>query len=181
MTASTSATPDLDPLVDALGPVRSALLEDAAREADRIVNDAAHDAESIVDEAEADARAEVRRAEERSEMSARARADRMLARARNDSHHEILRAKEDIRHRLLEAVHAAALALREDPRYPDLLTELVRLARDQLGPDAVFERDPADHGGILVTDGSHRLDYTLPALADRALDVLADDVAELWR
>lgn len=181
MTERSTAPSDRDELAAMIEPVRRALLDDAATEADRIVADARRDAESMVEEAEAEVRTEIRRAEERAERSARARADRALARTRNDTHRDILRAKHDIHRRLVEAARAAALSLQDDPRYPRLLEAIEQLARDRLGPDVEIERDPAGRGGIIGTAGSHSVDYTLPTLADRALGSLADDMAELWR
>ena len=48
------------------------------------------------------------------------------------------------------------------------------------GSVAVIERDPDPAGGIVAELGSRRVDYSLPQLADRALDVLADEVARSW-
>ncbi len=67
--------------------------------------------------------------------------------------------------------------MRDDPRYPALLDHFEAVAREQLGDDAVIERDPIPGGGIVAELGSRRVDYTLPQLADRALEVLADEVA----
>ena len=92
----------------------------------------------------------------------------------------MLECKEDIRRRFHLAVRAAALDLEDDARYPDLIDMLEALARKQLGPAARIERDPGGLGGIAAADGSRRVDYTLPALAERALESVADKVALLW-
>ena len=54
------------------------------------------------------------------------------------------------------------------------------MARDQLGPGARIERDPPELGGVVATAGTRRVDYTLTALAERALNDHADEVTALW-
>jgi vacuolar-type H+-ATPase subunit E/Vma4 len=163
-----------------LGPVREALFADAKFEADRLIADATSAAASEAEEAEREADAEIERAARRGAASARARANQELARARNIAHHQTLQAKDDIRGRFHDAVQVAALDLRNDARYPALLNELEGLARDQLGPNTRIERDPNGLGGIVGVSGARRVDYTLPALADRALESVSDKVALLW-
>jgi vacuolar-type H+-ATPase subunit E/Vma4 len=163
-----------------LGPVRDALLEDAAAEADQVAADANRDAALLVDGAERDAEREIERANRRGAQSAEVRAAGMIAQARGDAHQAILSARQDVRSRLHDAVHVAAQDLRADIRYQALLDELERLARGQLGADAEIERDPDQQGGIIAVADSRRVDYTLAALANRALDAHADQVAQLW-
>ena len=57
--------------------------------------------------------------------------------------------------------------LRGAAGYPALLERLTRAARDQLGADAEVEVDPGI-GGVIGRTGRTSVDYTLPALADRA-------------
>ena len=75
----------------------------------------------------------------------------------------------------------AVLRLREDSRYPALLDRLARTAREQLGPDAEVEVDPPGLGGVIGRTGRVSVDYTLPALADRAIASLGDELESLWR
>lgn len=75
----------------------------------------------------------------------------------------------------------AVLRLREDGRYPEFLDRLARTARDQLGPDAEVEVDPPGLGGVIGRKGRVSVDYTLPALADRAIASLGDELEGLWR
>jgi vacuolar-type H+-ATPase subunit E/Vma4 len=173
-------TPDLTPMRAELEPVRQALLADAQARADRILDDAVRGSDLETEGARQDADAEIERATRRGAATAQARISRQLATARDVAHHQILETKNDIRNRFRDAVHDAALDLRSDIRYPTLLDQLERLARDQLGAHARIERDPAELGGIVAIDGSRRVDYTLPALAERALDSIADRVTELW-
>ena len=76
---------------------------------------------------------------------------------------------------------AAVLRLREDGRYPALLDRLARTAREQLGPDTEVEVDPPGLGGVIGRKGQASVDYTLPALADRAIASLGDELESLWR
>ena len=173
-------TPDrVDDLRAELEPVRRALREDAQAHADRIIEEASQHAALTTDEAERGAVEQIRRAERRGAAAAQARADQRLAQARGEAHGEILQAKEEIRRRLHRTVQAAAFDLRSDLRYPELLNELERLARNQLGPNVQIERDDPS-GGIMAIAGSRQVDYTLPPLAERALDALSDKVKLLW-
>jgi vacuolar-type H+-ATPase subunit E/Vma4 len=180
MTALAPTAAALDGHWAELEPVHESLLEDAKARADHIIVEATREAAVAVDEAEQEADTEIRRAKRRGETSARVRADQTLAQARGDAHGDVLEHKEDIRRRFHLAVRSAALDLEDDVRYPDLIDMLEVLARNQLGPTARIERDPDGLGGIAAVDGSRRVDYTLPALAERALESLADKVALLW-
>jgi vacuolar-type H+-ATPase subunit E/Vma4 len=179
MTAVLPTSDSVEDVCAALEPVRRALLADARADADRIIGEATREAALTVDEAEQEAAVSIERAVRHGTASAQARSDQRLAQARAEVHGEILRAQDQVRRRLHHAVHTAALDLRSDPRYPDLLNELERLARNQLGPNAQIKRDVRT-GGIVAIAGSRRVDYTLPALAERALDVQADKVTLLW-
>lgn len=163
-----------------LQPVRRVLLADARDESERVLAAAAADAEALRASAQERSESEVAAAHRRGELAAQALADRILTGARNDAHTTVLRAQERSRIELVESVHSAALEIRDDPRYPELLDRLEALARSQLGADADAERDPSTGGGIIATAGHRRVDYTLGALADRALDVISDEVTRLW-
>jgi vacuolar-type H+-ATPase subunit E/Vma4 len=169
-----------DELAARLEPVRDALLADADAEAARIVAEARRVADDAVTSATHAADAAVEAAQQRSELAGRAHADLALARARNDAHTNILRTQEELRRELADRVHAAVDEVRDDPRYPALLDQLEVMVDSQLGSAAIIERDPDAHGGIIAVAGDRRVDYTLRALADRALDAIADEVAQLW-
>jgi vacuolar-type H+-ATPase subunit E/Vma4 len=172
--------PASDTLPRKLEPVRQALLSDAVAEADRIVSTAVESATDLVAAATAQADAEVDRARHRLELSSQARADQVFARVRTDGHRVVLATQQQLGQQLIDTVHASVQELRTDPRYPALLDHLEAVARSQLGDHAIIERDPQPDGGIVAQAGSRRVDYRLAALADRALDSLADDVAQLW-
>jgi vacuolar-type H+-ATPase subunit E/Vma4 len=180
MTAATDADPGINGLRGDLDSVRTALLEDAVARAEEMVTQASLDAEAAVADAERDNMAEVGRAVRRSEGSAKAKADQALARANAEAHSDVLRAKELLRQRLIADIHRAAFGLRHHPRYAELLDQLTGLARHQLGADAVIERDPDGRGGVVATADARRVDYSFTALADRALETIADEVAQLW-
>ena len=163
-----------------LEPVRLALLADAETEAAQIIGEARRDAEEFEVKAARECDAEVAKARRRSELAGEAHAERVLARARNGSRAVVLQEQEKLRRQLIEQVRAAALDARGDPHYPALLDRWEAMAREQLGSAVVIERDPDPNGGVIAVAGSRRVDYTLPALADRALDRIADEVTQLW-
>jgi vacuolar-type H+-ATPase subunit E/Vma4 len=164
----------------ALEPVRTALLDDAHREADDIVAAARAAAAESVAAAEHEADEALRQVRRRKEATARARAERAREDARRTANAELLRARDELHRQLAEAVHEAVHDLTRDPRYPALLDRLEQLAREQLGNAAEIERDPAGYGGVVATEGHRRVDYRLPALADRALATIADEVVATW-
>lgn len=163
-----------------LEPVRVALLADAAAQAEELVAAASREVDASIAEVEQRCDREVEEIERRSARAARASLDQRIADARTEAHDAVLSARSRTHDRLVEAAHAAALAMRHDPRYPALLDHFEAMAREQLGDDAKIERDPTPGGGIVAELGSRRVDYSLLQLADRALDVLADEVARSW-
>lgn len=175
-----TAQPATDQLAEQLQPVRDALLADARSEAGELLSAARNAADALVAEAESAAEAEVAKATHRNEQAAAASLEHELARAKNDARRAILRAQAQIQHDLVDDVRVAALALRNEPRYPALLDRLEDMARIQLGESVEIERDPPGEGGVRGTAGNRRVDYTLGALADRAVGALAEEVAQLW-
>lgn len=75
----------------------------------------------------------------------------------------------------------AALELRADSRYGELLERLSHAARSQLGADAEIEVDLPDVGGVRARAGGTSVDYTLPALVDRVIAELDGELETLWR
>ncbi len=167
-------------LRQALEPVRAALLRDAGAEAEAIVTSAAESAETHLANVGTETDTEVARARSRAELSARAQGDQVRARLRSAARVSVLDAKRTLQQRLVDELHRSARQMRHDPRYPMLLDRLEAVAREQLGPEVIIDRDPPDGGGITARAGARRVDYRLDALADRALETLGDRVAQLW-
>lgn len=172
---------DRPDLAEQLEPVRRSLLDDANADAQRLRDDAGADAGRTIAQAEEDADAEVEEVQRRSAIANRAHADQERARARADGHNRVLAARERIHQQLRTSVREAARQLRSDPRYPALLDHYEARALADLGPTAHVDRDPDPAGGIVATAGQRRVDYSLDALADLAVDALADEVATLWQ
>lgn len=179
MTTTSRTSTSTEALREQLEPVRGALLDTARAHAAALIDHVRVEAETILTDAAASVDSEVDRAEERARQTARARSEQHLHRARADAQQHLLRTRAVIVARLVDATHRAAQDLRDDPRYCDLLDHFERLARDQLGPDAEIERDPDIVGGIVAHCGSRRVDYSLAALADRALDQLGDEIERM--
>lgn len=103
------------------------------------------------------------------------------AREGRDARGLVLGAERDAYEALRVQVRGAVLAIREDPAYPRLLDRLERTVRSQLGPDARIERDPPEVGGLVATSAERQVDYSLPALGERCISRLGQDVRRLWR
>lgn len=163
-----------------LGPVADALLDDAEADAARLLDKARRDADSTRTSAQADVSQQLDRARDRAKTSARAHHQQLLTQARRQANAIIMEAQEAARVQLITQLRHDAMRLRDDPRYPQLLNGLEAAARRQLGPDTIITRDPTEAGGIIASDGDRNVDYTLPALAERALGSLGRRTAELW-
>lgn len=161
-----------------LDPVRAALLDDARHAASDIVRAASADADQTVAAARHDTDEALERVRRRAEATARARAERAQEDARRAANTELLRTRDALQREVADRIRDAVSRLPDDPRYPALLDRLEQLARQQLGPDAEIVPDP--DGGLVATAGGRRVDYRLPALADRASDAIADEVVTLW-
>jgi vacuolar-type H+-ATPase subunit E/Vma4 len=163
-----------------LGPVADALLDDAEADAARLLDQAERDTDSIRTSAQADVSQQLARVQDRAETSARAHHQQLLTQSRRQASAIIMEAQEAARVQLITQLRHDAMRLRDDPRYAQLLDGLEAAARRQLGPDTIITRDPTVAGGIIGSDGDRNLEYTLPALAERALGSLGRRTAELW-
>ena len=161
-------------LAQALEPVRLALLADARSEAEQLIAAARAAGDTLVAEAEQRADAAVEQARRRAVLAGAAQADQAARRAHRVGHRAVLHTEDEQRRQLVDRVRSAVAGVRTDARYPELLDHLEQLARTQLGDGAVTVRDPEPDGGVVATDGPRRVDYRLPALADRALRSIAD-------
>lgn len=167
-------------LSTALDPVRLALLAEGVTQAERAIADAEAASKTTIDQATSDAQSSVDDTIERQRLTTAAAGDQELARLRQESASKVLAAQSAAHQRLVTSTHDAFLALRHDANYPALLDWLTNLAIDRLGADATIDRDPELVGGVVATLGSRLVDFSMPMLADRALDALADRVAEVW-
>jgi vacuolar-type H+-ATPase subunit E/Vma4 len=153
------ATKDGELAVSAAEDTRRARLAAAHRRVSEIVGSA---------RAAGEAEAELEAA--RARAGARRRARSVTLAARLELYRELRR----------EALEAAG-HLRAQPSYASFIERLERVARSELGANAVIERDAGGAGGVVARAGSRVVDYSLPALVDRCLTVLGERVEELWR
>ncbi|HEU4947157.1 MAG TPA: hypothetical protein VFT31_08395 [Kribbella sp.] len=161
-----------------LAPVRAALLADANAHAEVVLRRASQRREEMLANARrtaADLLAGAR-AEGAAEASAAVAA--LTARSGRDARLTVLAAQRALYDELRQRCRAAAADLTEAPDYAALRDRLAAQARAELGPDAVVTDSP--DGGVVGTAGSRRVDLSMPALADGALDRLAGEVAMLW-
>jgi vacuolar-type H+-ATPase subunit E/Vma4 len=164
-----------------LEPLREALRAEVDAEVQERL--AAVDAECArtLSEAEATAHDLAGQARREGEEAAAKEATRRRATAMRRAREIRLRAQSRLLDELELRSREAVLGLTEEGRYPQLLDRLAGVARDQLGPGAEVEIDPAGRGGVIGRKGAMSVDYTLPALADRAVASLGDEPESLWR
>ena len=166
-------------LRDALEPVRTALLARARADADATTARAEADAADRLAEARTEAAAILAAARSEGEQDAATVRARAAARAHREARETVLRAEREAYGRLYRQARTGVAALRADPRYPALVERLRDRARAQLGAEAVVREHP--DGGVVAEVPGRRLDLSLPALADRAVDDLGAEVTRLWR
>ncbi len=166
--------PHLAALDDAL---RRSVAHHTASKIARAHNDAA----ARTERARAEADALARRARADGEAAADAVSARARAELRRNAGATVLDAEQAVLRELRERVREAVLHLREEPDYPQLLDGLTARARARLGNDAHVVRDPEGLGGIVAEREGRRLDYTLPALAERALAELGASIEDVWK
>jgi vacuolar-type H+-ATPase subunit E/Vma4 len=115
------------------------------------------------------------------ERAAADEARQVVAQARRQARGEILAARRDAYDELRAAAHLQVLALRDSPRYRELLHRLSATVASELGPGATVDVDPDPAGGVVARDGARLVDCSLPALAGRCLATRGARVEELWR
>lgn len=170
---------DLSPkALDALTPLRAYLATTAQNDADAAHRAAQTQADTLLEQAESERDRILAEAIDEGKRTARAAADLRSARVRRQANEVVLSQREAIRQRLRTTVEKAASALRNEPRYSVLRTQLVARGHALLGPVATIVEMP--EGGILVETRSRRLDLSLPTLATGALDEMAEEVSSLW-
>jgi vacuolar-type H+-ATPase subunit E/Vma4 len=164
-----------------LEPLRQALRAEVDAEVKERLAEVDAECARMLSDAEASAHAVVGQGRREGEDAAAKEAVRRRATATRRAREIRLQAQRRQVDELQRRSHKAILGLREAERYPALLERLARAARDQLGPDAAVDLDPAGVGGVIGRTGTTSVDYTLPALADRAIASLGDELEALWR
>jgi len=157
------------------------LRHSVAQHVEATVARARRDANVRLQQARREAEELTQRARQEGEVAANATFARERATSRRDSTTTVLDAKRAALLEVQAGVCNALLTLRTAPDYAQLLDGLAARARAQLGPDAQIVRDPKDVGGVIAEEGVRRVDYTLPALADRALAELGEKLESMWR
>jgi hypothetical protein len=158
-------------IVEALAPVRNALLADARADAERLDARALGDAGRALAQAreQADrilAEARAAGAADAAEVVARERAQ-----ARRRARTVVLRARREAYEELVAAARTAVSHLRAEPGYAELSGHLAGAARRLLGPHTRVEE--AGGGGVVASSGGRRLDLSLTGFADRAVGGIA--------
>jgi len=164
-----------------LEPLRAALRAETDIGVQRRLEEVDAECARVVADAEAKAHELARQGRRGGEDAAAKEAMRRRAAATRRAREILLQAQrrqiEELQRRSREAV----LLLREDNNYPELLERLSWAARDQLGPGTEVELDPPAFGGVIGRSGRMSVDYTLPALVDRAMVSLGDELESLWQ
>lgn len=164
-----------------LGPLREALRAETDAELRQRLGEVEDECARLVADAEAEARVIVRQGRLEGEEAAAREGARRRAVARRKAREIRLRARRRQVEELERLSREAVLAVRSDARYPSLLERLATAARAQLGADAEIDVDPAGLGGVIGRRGRATVDYTLPALAERAIAGLDEELERLWR
>ncbi|TQJ37528.1 hypothetical protein [Streptomyces sp. SLBN-115] len=171
-------SPAPDQTTDALDPVRAGLLRAAHADADALVARAEREAAARLDQARAEAHTILDDARRQGEADGAIAARDLLVRARREARSRTLSARrkpyEDLRRKAAERVRD----LRRADGYASLRERLEQRARVLLDPGAEVT-EHAD-GGVVAQVPGRRLDLSLTALADRALDSMGAEVRSLW-
>lgn len=162
----------------ALAPVRAALLAAARADAADVLRNAESRRSELLERARRTAEELVADARATGEAAAQASVGVRLAQSRREARSSVLSAQRELYDELRLRCRAAASALTGTAEYEGLRRQLIDKARRELGPEAVVEESP--DGGIVASAGTERVDLSLPALADRALDRSGAEVAGLW-
>jgi cell division septum initiation protein DivIVA len=158
-------------VTDALTPVRESLLATARADADRMASAADVHANEVI----AAATDQAARILEDARAGGAADAETAFASERARSHRRgrarVLQARRLAYDQLRAQARAAVAGLRQEPEYAGIRETLIAAARRILGPDV--EIHDADSGGIIAQLADRRIDLSLAALTDRAVDAVA--------
>lgn len=157
-------------LGQALTPVRAALLSTARHDADECIAAARAQAAGILAAAAEEAEMIITAAREAGAADAAAVFAAGQTRSRRAARARTLRARRAAYESLRARSRAAVGRLRDEPGYAAICATLTTVANRLLGPAAeIMEAD----GGIVARSGARRVDLSLTAFADRAVDALA--------
>jgi hypothetical protein len=160
----------------ALEPLRNALLARAQADAAACVTRTRTETAAELAAARIEADRTAREARHRGEAEAAAMVTIDDALARRHVHTVMLAARRSVYDQLRLRVRAEVGQLHGEPVYGDLRDTMTRAGRSLIGPDA-SARDIAD--GCVVEASGRRVEVTLGALADWALDAVLADSPEL--
>lgn len=164
-----------------LDTLHDRLLRRARSTADLAQATASQQAVSRVHQARADAARLVDAARPEGIELAHADVGIVVADAERAARQVVLRTQQEAVEELRASALRAAASMPRDARYAAWLSCARDLARDQLGGNADLTLDVPGKGGIVATAGMRAVDYTLPAVVERCLEVLGPEVESLWR
>ena len=164
-----------------LEPLRTTLRAQAEADAGRRRTAADEECGRRIAEAEAGAHSLVEQGRLKGDEEAAREALRRRAGASRRARELQLEVQRSLLEELRLRARNAALGRRADPLYPKLLDQLARAAHVQLGPDAALEIDPPGVGGVVGRAEGRSVDYSLPALVERAIEDLDGRLEALWR
>jgi V/A-type H+-transporting ATPase subunit E len=163
--------------VEALDPVRAALLADARRDAARLLAAADAEVEGIRRRTAEECERIRQEARARGETDAQETLAAERAHARRRSRTVVLRARGEVYQELRRRVREAAGALRQATDYPALHARLVEEARAAVGTDARVTELP---DGVMAEAHGQRAVLSLTAVAEDVLDRMGPDLERLW-
>lgn len=162
----------------ALAPVRAQLLRRAEHDAEAALDAARADAADRIASARIQANAIIEKAHAEGRALAAAEASARRSSARRRERAAELAAQREVYQAVRDGVEQRVRALLGEPGYPALRAALEVRARELLGAHADLVEDPG--GGVLATVPGLRVDFTLRAIAARAVDALGEEVTRLW-
>lgn len=165
-------------VTEALSPVRERLVRAARTDAEALLAEADQEAAALLERARAEARAILDAARREGEADGSDAARDLLVRARREARTRTLAARRESFEEVRRQAAGRVRDLRGSDGYAALREELERRARVLLGPAAEVS-EHAD-GGVVARVQGRRVDLSLTALADRALDRMGGQVRSLW-
>ncbi|GAB2784046.1 hypothetical protein GCM10027073_16010 [Streptomyces chlorus] len=172
----TAGAPDRMP--DALHPVRTGLLRAAHADAEALLARVELETAARLDQARAEAGAILDDARRQGEADGADAARGLLVKARRKARSRTLPARREAYETLRREAAERVRELRRTDGYASLRELLEQRARTLLGPGAAVT-EHAD-GGVVAQGPGRRVNLSLTALAERALDGLGAEVRSLW-